>query len=187
MKGSGQLIVGLLIGLSFAASITFAAVVWHGTGWVSDGSVIRADYMQDNLDYLKSAVDSIEAGGTIPSGFIGQFYLKACPSGWALANGTNGTPDLRGVFVRGLDLGRGIDSGRTLGSYQADDFKSHTHTPGSGVKYFLGDNANSNANGWWSNLGGSYNWPSPRFSRTGATGGTETRPDNVALLYCMKL
>lgn len=37
-------------------------------------------------------------------------------------------PDLRGVVPRGLDLGKGYDSGRTLGSYQADDNKSHNHT-----------------------------------------------------------
>jgi len=36
-------------------------------------------------------------------------------------------PDFRGVFLRGLDLERGYDSGRTLGSYQADANKSHTH------------------------------------------------------------
>ena len=29
-------------------------------------------------------------------------------------------PDLRGVFIRGLDLDRGLDPGRTLGSYQED-------------------------------------------------------------------
>lgn len=29
-------------------------------------------------------------------------------------------PDLRGVFIRGLDLGRGLDSNRQLGTYQED-------------------------------------------------------------------
>ena len=29
-------------------------------------------------------------------------------------------PDYRGVFIRGLDSGRGLDNGRILGSYQMD-------------------------------------------------------------------
>jgi len=36
-------------------------------------------------------------------------------------------PDFRGVFLRGLDDGKGYDSGRTMGSYQADDNKAHVH------------------------------------------------------------
>jgi microcystin-dependent protein len=37
-------------------------------------------------------------------------------------------PDLRGEFIRGFDDGKGVDSGRTLGSTQTDQNKSHTHT-----------------------------------------------------------
>lgn len=36
-------------------------------------------------------------------------------------------PDLRGEFVRGWDDGRGIDIGRTFGSWQDSENKSHTH------------------------------------------------------------
>ena len=36
-------------------------------------------------------------------------------------------PDFRGVFLRGLDLGRKLDSRRQLGSYQKDSNRSHTH------------------------------------------------------------
>jgi microcystin-dependent protein len=43
-------------------------------------------------------------------------------------------PDSRGVFLRGWDNGRGIDSGRSLASYQADNNKSHSHSfSGSGT------------------------------------------------------
>ncbi len=34
-------------------------------------------------------------------------------------------PDLRGEFIRGYDHGRGLDSGRTLGSEQLDAFQGH--------------------------------------------------------------
>lgn len=38
-------------------------------------------------------------------------------------------PDLRGEFIRGLSEGRsGIDVGRNLGSWESEDFTSHTHS-----------------------------------------------------------
>lgn len=37
-------------------------------------------------------------------------------------------PDARGAFLRAWDDSRGIDSGRSLGSLQTDQNKSHTHT-----------------------------------------------------------
>jgi phage-related tail fiber protein len=40
---------------------------------------------------------------------------------------TFGIPDLRGEFARGWDDARGVDTGRTFGSAQAEDFKAHTH------------------------------------------------------------
>lgn len=36
-------------------------------------------------------------------------------------------PDFRGYFPRGVDNGRGVDPGRSLGSAQADGFQSHFH------------------------------------------------------------
>jgi hypothetical protein len=113
----------------------------------------------------------------LPVGSVMPFNLSACPSGWVAADGTGGTPDLRGEFIRGLDSGRGIDTGRVLGSAQIDMFKSHTHNssvygPGGAAAY----------------LASTYNsYFDATTQVTGATGGTETRPRNVALLYCMKL
>jgi microcystin-dependent protein len=49
---------------------------------------------------------------------------------YGAGNGSNtfNLPQTQGEFVRGWDHGRGVDSGRTLGSFQADALKSHTHT-----------------------------------------------------------
>lgn len=41
---------------------------------------------------------------------------------------TINTGEIRGEFLRVLDQGRGVDSGRQIGSYQSDEFKSHYHT-----------------------------------------------------------
>jgi hypothetical protein len=59
---------------------------------------------------------------------VRAFNASSCPSGWQTADGTSGSPDLRGTVVRGLDSGRGLDPGRTLASFQADSFASHNHT-----------------------------------------------------------
>lgn len=37
--------------------------------------------------------------GAIPAGMISPFYLAACPTGWTIADGTVGTPDLRDRFI----------------------------------------------------------------------------------------
>lgn len=85
-------------------------------------------------------------------------------------------PDLRGEFIRGLDDGRGVDVGRALGSSQTDMLKSHTHS------FEVRGTIQS----------GGYEVPpidaigTVSSFETFATGGSETRPRNVALLACVK-
>jgi hypothetical protein len=82
-------------------------------------------------------------------------------------------PEVRGEFVRGWDNSRGIDSGRALGSYQADDLKAHTHTlPAVIVNDGAGGTNTTGVTG--------------SSQVTGSTGGTETRPRNIALNYCIR-
>jgi len=94
---------------------------------------------------------------------------------YGVGNGstTFNLPDLRGEFIRGWDHGKGTDSGRAIASSQADDYQSHTHsggspavTSGSGLAY-----------------GEQYTVSS---SSTGSSGGSETRPTNVAIMFCIK-
>lgn len=74
-------------------------------------------------------------------------------------------------FVRGLNTGGSFKVGET----QADEIKAHTHTiPSATTNVPAGG-----SNGMTTNAGSG--------QATGSTGGTETRPINIRLLYCIKL
>lgn len=136
----------------------------------------------------KGYVDTAVAASVIP-GAIVLWGSSTVPSGWLECNGQStagspnlipifGTnvPDLRGEFVRGWDNGRGVDSGRVLLSAQAQDVQAHTHS------YTITNSITSpfqNGN----NLGPTITQAS---ATTGSTGGTETRPRNVALMFIVK-
>tara|TARA_R110000803_G_scaffold40045_2_gene86212 strand:+ start:464 stop:970 length:507 start_codon:yes stop_codon:yes gene_type:complete len=138
------------------------------------------------------------------SGTLAYFGMSTAPTGWLKANGaaifrstysdlftaigttygagdgstTFNIPDLRGEFLRSLDDGRGIDTARALGSAQADIMKAHVH-PNSPI----GGGAYS---GNQSKLSSTWGPQNVANVNTGAFGGAETRPRNVALLACIK-
>lgn len=87
-------------------------------------------------------------------------------------------PDLRGEFMRGWDDSRGIDGSRAFGSTQADELKSHNHDINVrwGATFNSGHVSANSLGGNSANLG----------SSIASTGGSETRPRNVALLACIK-
>jgi hypothetical protein len=91
-------------------------------------------------------------------------------------------PDLRGEFVRGFDDGRGVDTGRTMGSTQAQSYQSHSHPISSGAVLSGFDAGESGSLRSGSGGAGS----SPAYQSTDLAGGTETRPRNIALLGCIK-
>lgn len=146
---------------------------------------------------------------TFPTGAIAVFAMETPPAGWLKCNGQevsrtsysslydvigttygigNGTttfnvPDLRGEFVRGFDDGRGVDTGRTFGSLQSDEIKSHTHSNVS----VNGSNAdNGDAGNYVVTAPTQFNSLTNVGGSVGATGGIETRPRNMALMYCIK-
>lgn len=139
-------------------------------------------------------------------GMVTAFAHSTVPDGWLKCNGAavsrstygklfarigttygagNGSttfnlPDLRGEFVRGWDNGRGIDAGRAIGTAQADDFKTHKHLfrdvqtgPGS-LNGFDLPPAVTGTSGFSSS------------DNVEDYGGNETRPRNIALMYCIK-
>lgn len=115
-------------------------------------------------------------------------------------------PDYRGVFLRGLDLSRGVDTGRVIGSLQQDDFEAHTHT---GTTSSNGSHNHTttaaretnytadfssllhsnNSEGNYANDGTRTSSTASDHSHTFTTassGGTETRPINQAVMYCVR-
>jgi len=147
-------------------------------------------------------------------GQVAFFGMTAAPSGWLKANGaavsrtayselfaaigttfgigdgatTFNLPDLRGRFPRGLDDGRGVDPGRSLGSDQGDAIRNiwgefaavqtGTWTSGAFTTAAGGQNG-SDTGGEWRNF---IRFDASRQVPTAA----ENRPTNVALLACIK-
>ncbi len=104
---------------------------------------------------------------------------------YSTGNGTTTfrVPDLRAMFLRGLDLGAGIDTGRygnNPGSFEMDELKQHSHSlsysgPKVGVDYGSGSARSS-----WTE-------EQTNVTTTGSNGGSETRPKNIGLIPLIKV
>ena len=162
-------------------------------------SSIRASAYKD----LQAQIDALKKANFAPAGVVQYFAQQIAPEGWLKANGsavsrsqyvdlfaaisttfgvgdgstTFNLPDLRGEFVRGFDDGRGVDTGRTLGSCQGEALKSHNHLCAT-YNGVTGSYETAYTTG-----GYDYGDEAPP---TTSTGDTETRPRNVALLACIK-
>ena len=147
------------------------------TGWLAcDGSqVLISDY--SNL-FLAIGCTF----GCIPAPY---FYL----------------PDLRGYFVRGWNSGAtgatgGIDTGRAFASVQQDQMQPHKHISSNNdcQNYAAVNGVGTGVYNAWCDTSGIGSGPLASLTDDGtypeqlATGiiGTETRPINIALLYCIK-
>lgn len=126
----------------------------------------------------------------VPSKSVMAFYDTVCPAWWIPADGTNSTPDLRWEFIRWFDNWRWIDLSRNFGSLQLDSLQDHDHYISwenawlDNVVSFQDTNVDGQyASNAWTNRGDTYIYV--RFVKNGRVS-TETRPRNVALLYCMK-
>ena len=167
--------------------------------------------INENWDKIDTTMKTIDTtmktiSDKIPPGVILMYGAATAPAGWLECNGDavsrttysalfsvigttygsgNGTttfnlPDLRGEFIRGWDHGRGVDKNRIFGSTQEDEIKSHNHP----LRYAV----------YWQ-AGGSGSAVSYQSTVSEIeistntilnTGGTETRPRNVALIYIIK-
>ncbi len=70
--------------------------------------------------------------GTIPIGGIIMWSGTTPPSGWAICDGNNGTPDLSGRFIMGYGGGLSVGStgGQSSTSLTVANLPSHSHSKG---------------------------------------------------------
>lgn len=131
--------------------------------------------------YLKCNGDTLPNGSGTVQGITADFSAL-----YAVVGSTYGSagklPDLRGEFVRGWDDSRGVDTSRSFGSAQSGAIESHNHYIGSGAILNGFDLGASGSLRSGSGSSGS----NPGYYNTDSTGGTETRPRNIALLACIK-
>ena len=169
-------------------------------------------------DLLNTAYSSeVTWGSAIPKGMIAPFGSSTAPEGWLICDGstlnalqdvafrdlfsTIGTtwggsgegdfkiPDLRGEFLRGVDKGRAVDVGRTVGTNQDHGIPKleggvqseyNSMYGSSGIfKPVLGDNR-------YGDLTGSGGKGFTFTSTDVIPDAPEVRPRNVAVLYCIK-
>jgi len=152
-------------------SITMFAGETVPTGWLEcNGASVSAT----TYPALATALVSVENS-------VNYIY------GGTVAGGNFNLPDLRGKFARGWDHGAGNDpdaaartdrgdgvTGNYVGTMQADGFKSHTHAY----------NVPSATEPQSGNTTQCYVGTAPTAS--GATGGNETRPVNINLMFIIK-
>ena len=172
---------------------------------------------------IKTYIDNLFAGTVAP------FAMDTPPTGWIECDGTAldriqyaglfsriGTtygpgdglstfniPDLRAQYIRGWDNGRGIDTGRIFGSFQADDMQNHSHTIGN-HSHSLSASGSAADNGahqhavgvLLTTIDGSHSHSVGVSGSTSSTGGgatsspslsgTGVQVGDLALMYCIK-
>ncbi|MBN3066272.1 tail fiber protein [Pectobacterium aquaticum] len=131
---------------------------------------------------------------TIPSGWLvanGQSFNKNTYPKLALVYPSGKLPDLRGLFIRGDDQGRGLDVGRDLGSYQDDALQKITGSFPVANRYRGYFNGSFKTTGNWNTNyknGGNDDWGKQvQFDSSYTTrSADETRPKNISFIYIIK-
>ncbi|UVY04782.1 MAG: Tail Collar Domain [Bacteriophage sp.] len=172
-------------------------------------AILSKPSIQSVLNYL-----GLGEGSALPVVVPVPWPSATPPTGWLKCNGaafssekypnlakaypTNKLPDLRGEFIRGWDDGRGVDAGRALLSIQTGMLEKHRHIVVANDGYDTKDEwelatifkkTYTQGRGLdASNTGGNL-IPSPTLHSRGSignTGGSETRPRNIAFNYIVR-
>ncbi|MGZ9666696.1 phage tail-collar fiber domain-containing protein [Pseudomonas sp. GNP014] len=137
--------------------------------------------------------NSVKSSATYPdlSAYLGGKFNKGDEG-----VGNFRLPEARGEFLRGWDHGRGVDAGRAAGSFQSDSLKAHYHSlpTGSGGGQAVDPNGETptvvlkdTAADWILRTEGDNAELTIGRVRTYNFGSaTETRPRNIAVMWCIK-
>lgn len=194
-----------------SAALTLASVN-SNTG--AFGSSTTVPVLTVNAKGLVTAASSAAILPGVPPGAVMAFAMTTPPSGWLECDGSSQSttgataalftaigyafggsgssfnlPDLRGQFVRGWAHSGSTDSGRGFASLQQDAFQGHFmgaltggntfYTLGSGGR---GGSASGSGGAQDASTGGPVGDGTNGAPRTAG----ETRPVNVALMYCIR-
>ncbi|HDH8629048.1 TPA: phage tail protein [Escherichia coli] len=172
-------------------------------------AILSKPSTQGVLDYL-----GLGEGSALPVGVPIPWPSATPPTGWLKCNGaafdkvkypnlakaypSGKLLDLRGEFIRGWDDGRGIDAGRALLSIQAGMLEKHRHIVVANDGYDSGEewelatifqNTYTQGRGLDAVYTGGTLIPAPRLHSRGSignTGGSETRPRNIAFNFIVR-
>ncbi|EKN1277549.1 phage tail-collar fiber domain-containing protein [Escherichia coli] len=172
-------------------------------------AILSKPSTQGVLDYL-----GLGEGSALPVGVPVPWPSATPPTGWLKCNGaafdkvkyphlataypSGKLPDLRGEFIRGWDDRRGIDAGRALLSIQTGMLEKHRHIVVANDGYDSKEEwelatifrrAYTQGRGLDAADAGGTLIPSPTLHTRGSignTGGSETRPRNIAFNYIVR-
>jgi microcystin-dependent protein len=149
-------------------------------------------------------------GNSVPAGQIISWGGIAAPSGYLLCDGTAISRSTYSALYRSIGTTWGVGDGVTtfnlpnlanmflrgagssvVGTYEADIFGSHTHTDSGHIHYSQpGTDFMSNTPGVGVYASGSFgtttNTVATSYANLQNSGGSETRPKNYRVLYCVK-
>ena len=163
--------------------------------WAEDTAedIIIIDSIRINGDLIglrASNIDGLPSGSGFPSGgiIIWSGASGAVPSGWALCDGTKGTPDLRDRFVvgAGSTYAVGAKGGEAAHKLTVSEMPSHFHELGG--ERCVAEVYNTETNGpvWLAN-DNPPDAPDPKTDYTGGSQPHNNLPPYYALCYIMKL
>lgn len=147
-----------------------------------DKNGVPIDHIKLLNKKVENSVAQLEAITKQIVGAVIPFKASECPNGWAEYE------PAKGRFIRGIDRSGTIDPDgktRVIGSIQDDDVKAHTH-PYKDI--YWSEAWGTVAGSLWGNKGDQDrdNKGYEMDRTTVSNQGSESRPKNVSLLYCIK-
>lgn len=189
----------LIRSVNNAGAWTPTREIWH-TGNLNPNAIVPAGaIVAFAMDVPPSGY--LKANGALVSRAIYANLFAQISTYYGAGDGvsTFALPDLRAVFVRGADDFRGVDPGRVFGSLQGSQNASHSHAATSDVQgehshgiWPIALNIASGQGGGHYSVGASLSANSAAAGShshnitVSASGGNESRPINVAMMYCIK-